>query len=89
MFALYGELAIKPSDAKKWVHRYLKTEGWKEVHTEKHPHRPTPDNFEDVRTLALEMLRQGFKMMAEEAKEIRPLRNAKDWAFARLNRTDL
>jgi len=85
LLGIYKNLAIKPSDAKWWVDRYWESTGIKKAKQERRVHRDEPDNFEDIRVLALEMLRLGFKALEkDESKNLRQLRNAKDWAMAKL-----
>jgi|GEM_PF-3434405 hypothetical protein len=85
ILGLYKKLAIKPSDARWWIDRYKESTGLKKAQPERRQHRDDPDNFEDLRVLALEMIRLGFKELENaEPKNLRQLRNAKDWAMAKL-----
>jgi len=82
LLSVYQSLAIKPSDASWWIRKY---KGLKQAKQERRVHRAEPDNFEDIRALALAMLQIGFKELEKDAsKDIRQLRNAKDWAIAKL-----
>ena len=81
VLSVYKSLGIKPSDASWWIRRH---KGLKLAKQERRVHRDAPDNFEDIRALALEMVRIGFKELSKNEQNIRQIRNAKDWAMCKL-----
>jgi hypothetical protein len=90
LYPLYKELGIRPTDANWWVEKYKTSIGLKDLHKEKRPNRSSPNTFDDIQHVALKLLGAGFKVLSEqEPEKQRVFQSAKDWAYARLSRTDL
>jgi hypothetical protein len=84
------EATIPHSTAYFWIDRYEASVDLKPLHKEKRPNRTSPESFEPIQKMALTLLLDGFEARsAKEPEKQRLIQSAKDWAQARLARTDL
>jgi hypothetical protein len=89
LYPVYKELGIRPTDANWWMEKYKISIGLKNLHKEKRANRQSP-KFNEVQKSALRLVLEGYKVLAEQEPENQRLFQAsKDWAHARLSRTDL
>jgi hypothetical protein len=89
LYPLWKELGIAPTVADWWMGRYKRSKGLKDLHKEKRPNRRS-NTFDEVQQTALRLISSGFKTLsAQEPNNQRLFQAGKDWAQARLSRTDL
>jgi|SRR5271163_3776780 len=78
--SVWKTLKIPESEAYREMDAYLESAGVKRLHLEKRTNRDEPDSFEDIRKVALAMLRLGYKEMKKTDIKRGLLDSAKTWA---------
>ena len=81
---------IPPRTAYYWLERWAVENGWKKLYKKGSPAQQNIIPFEPQREMALQIIRDGFKVRkAKEPEKDRLVQAAKDWAYARLSSTEL
>lgn len=83
--AVWKELKIPAPEGYREMDGYLESQGVTRLRIEKRSNRDTPDEFEDIRKVALTMLNLGFKNLKQTDIKASLLDSAKKWALSRLN----
>jgi hypothetical protein len=84
MAAVWQELHIPEKEALREMESYLESIGQERLHIEKRTNREEPDEFEDIRKVALSMLALGHKELQKTDVKLSLLDSAKTWAGCKL-----
>lgn len=82
--SVWRELKIHEKDALREMDSYLESIGQTRLHIEKRTNREDPDDFEDIRKVALAMLTLGYKELQKTDVKLSLLDSAKTWACCKL-----
>lgn len=81
---VWAELGIKEVEALREMDSYLDSIGVKRIGIEKRTNREQPDNFEDIRKIAISIFRAGYAEMRKTDVSSTLLDSARTWALGKL-----
>lgn len=82
--AVWAELKIPERKAAVEMDSYLSSLGQERLRIEKRSNREEPDNFEDIRKVAIMMLKLGYVELKKTDVKAGLLDSAKTWAYCQL-----